>query len=361
MTQQMQLEQATPTLINKRPFFSVVVPCYNSRKTIGRLLNSLVLQNLEFNDLQVVLSDDCSTESYQDVIDKYKQLLNIKQVSTDYNYCPGNTRQRGIDNADGEWIIFSDHDDEFFPDCFGKVKQAIIENNFNQIVFTPFYKRQLDGQLVQMPSNAGWTHGKFFNLDNFWKKYNLHYIKDLYSHEDVCLCTQLDFLRCVLKLDYYIVTVPCYIWNEVATSITNKKYIEQSKEREFLDAFYVDYIESTAGTAMMMYNQNEKTQASIKWTKEQLIKVILYGYFYFEYDKFIVPQYMTKNCDCAKKYLNILKDQFNTSVEDVYNFFRTEHPDEYPIIFEMAVGQTAEFIYEKSFKEWLYWIWDNKY
>lgn len=45
----------------------------------------------------------------------------------------------------------------------------------------------------------------------------------------------------------------------------------------------------------------------------------------------------------------------------MYNFFRTEHPDEYPIIFEMAVGQTAEFIYEKSFREWLYWIWDNKY
>jgi glycosyltransferase involved in cell wall biosynthesis len=52
-------------------------------------------------DLEVVLADDCSTESYQDIVDKYLDKLNIKQVSTEYNCCPGNTRQCGVDAAAG--------------------------------------------------------------------------------------------------------------------------------------------------------------------------------------------------------------------------------------------------------------------
>ena len=89
------------TLINKRPFYSIVIPCYNSRPTIERTLESIYKQHLPYLDIQVVLSDDCSTESYQDIVDKYKSKLYITQVKTDYNKCPGNTRQRGVDNAIG--------------------------------------------------------------------------------------------------------------------------------------------------------------------------------------------------------------------------------------------------------------------
>lgn len=45
----------------ENPFFSVIIPCYNSRKTIGRLLKSIVDQNMS-NEIQVILADDHSTE-----------------------------------------------------------------------------------------------------------------------------------------------------------------------------------------------------------------------------------------------------------------------------------------------------------
>ena len=32
--------------LTKRPFFSIVVPCYNSRETLGALLESIVLQHM---------------------------------------------------------------------------------------------------------------------------------------------------------------------------------------------------------------------------------------------------------------------------------------------------------------------------
>ena len=123
-----------------RPFFSVIISCYNSRKTIGTLLQSLTHQNLLYSDLEIIISDDCSTENYQDIVNKYKNKLFIKEVKTDYNCCPGNTRQKGVDYATGRWIIFSDHDDEFIEDALFYVKQEILQNNINTIYYGKFYE-----------------------------------------------------------------------------------------------------------------------------------------------------------------------------------------------------------------------------
>ena len=108
-----------------------------------------------------------------------------------------------------------------------------------------------------MPPNAGWTHGKFFNRD-FWNKYELSYTKDLTSHEDVCLSTQLEYLRLTYGITYYQIDLFVYIWNEVSDSLSNRTYTEAGKERVFLDVFLIDYIESTAGISYNLYLKHDK-------------------------------------------------------------------------------------------------------
>jgi len=46
------------------PFFSIIIPCFNSAPYIAHLLQSIVDQHLPKHDLEVILSDDCSTEPY---------------------------------------------------------------------------------------------------------------------------------------------------------------------------------------------------------------------------------------------------------------------------------------------------------
>ena len=55
-----------------RPLFSIVISCYNSRSTLGRLLDSLCWQGLEKKEYEIIISDDHSTESYEDIINLYK-------------------------------------------------------------------------------------------------------------------------------------------------------------------------------------------------------------------------------------------------------------------------------------------------
>ena len=108
-----------------RPLFSIIISCYNSRKTIGALLESLCNQNLEYEDLEVIISDDCSTEPYDDIVSEFYDRLQIKSVKTKYNCCPSNTRERGAQAATGQWICFSDHDDEFVLDSLQHIKKTI--------------------------------------------------------------------------------------------------------------------------------------------------------------------------------------------------------------------------------------------
>lgn len=346
----------------KRPFFSIIVPCYNSRATIGRLLTSIVNQFMPYEDIQVVLADDCSTESYQDIVDIYKKRLNIKQVSTDYNCCPGNTRQRGVDNATGEWIIFADHDDQFVTDVFSKVKLDIQKVGCNTYYLTRFYKKDLKGRYIEMPANAGWTHGKFFNLDNYWKKYGLHYIKDLKSHEDVCLTTQLEYLNNTYQdeITCYKIQLFTYVWYENPKSLSNKRYkTPDGKERLFIDTFLCDYIESTAGTAYQQYLLYDKKNP--QFVKDEIRYVLLYAYFYSEYGIHMVHQYLPQNYDKIKQYIDLLKTQFNCSIKDVYNYYKYTDKEQYQNIFQMATSQTDLFLPEHGFWEWLTFIDNRQY
>ena len=133
MTQQTQQVLDMHTLINK-PFFSIVIPTYNPQGTLSRLLQSIVDQELTKEELEVIVSDDCSTVDNDQIINSFKDKLNIKKISTPYNGGTGNARQWGVEHITGEYVTFIDQDDVYVPKVFQKVKQLlkdfIIEKYF---------------------------------------------------------------------------------------------------------------------------------------------------------------------------------------------------------------------------------------
>lgn len=335
-----------------RPFFSVIIPCYNSRKTLGILLESIVKQYMLKNEIEVILADDCSTESYQDIVDQYKYKLNIKQTKTEYNCCPGNTRQAGVDVATGQWLIFADHDDEFFPNVFLPIKEDILKNNCNTVYISRFVKTDEERKFYREMPSAGWTHGKFFNKDNFWDKYHFHYIKDLTSHEDISISSQMN---CVYSIqpDMKIMQskMVTYQWVERSQSESNKKYYDEfGVQRPFLDVFYIDYIKSTAGVYYSKYKEGFTTK---DFTISQLEQVMLYCYFYAEGNFFETGSYLKKNYQEVAKYLDILKNEFQISIDDIYDYFRYKDLKTYAEIFQTSQIATGVILYQYTFKQWL--------
>ena len=68
-------------------FWTVCIPCYNPDDRLDNLLQSIVNQNCS-DDIEVIVIDDCSTEDFQPILDKYKDKLFIKKYVTEINGGP---------------------------------------------------------------------------------------------------------------------------------------------------------------------------------------------------------------------------------------------------------------------------------
>lgn len=96
--------------------YSVIIPVYNSEKTIARCLDSLTAQNRD--DVQIIVVNDGSTDSSDTVIrefaDRYPQILYISQKNSGVSQA----RNTGLDAALGTYITFVDSDDYVREDYF---------------------------------------------------------------------------------------------------------------------------------------------------------------------------------------------------------------------------------------------------
>ena len=103
------------------PFFSVVIPVYNKGPHIHRSISSVL--NQTFQDFELILVNDASTDNSQEEIEKFKD----KRISLYHREEPGPggyaARNRGIEKAKGEWIAFLDADDEWYPNHLEKMHE----------------------------------------------------------------------------------------------------------------------------------------------------------------------------------------------------------------------------------------------
>ena len=106
------------------PLISVIIPVYNSEKTIQETLKSVL--NQTFSDFEIIVINDGSQDSTLDIISSL-QDSRIKIFSYP-NAGISASRNRGISHASGEFIAFLDHDDLWTPDKLESQLRALQEN-----------------------------------------------------------------------------------------------------------------------------------------------------------------------------------------------------------------------------------------
>ncbi|RIV42025.1 glycosyltransferase [Flagellimonas pelagia] len=89
-------------------FFSIVVPVYNRPEEVRELLQSLAQQDFE-KDFEVVIVEDGSSESSEDIVETFKGGLQISYYFKE-NSGPGDSRNFGMQNAKGNYFIILDSD-----------------------------------------------------------------------------------------------------------------------------------------------------------------------------------------------------------------------------------------------------------
>ncbi|MBN3961331.1 glycosyltransferase [Nostoc sp. NMS8] len=108
----------------KLPKISVIIPAYNSEKTIKQTIQSVL--NQTFTNLELIVINDGSQDSTLEIITQF-QDLRIKVFS--YANAGGNvSRNRGLNHAVGEFVSFLDADDLWTPDKLQSQLKALQGN-----------------------------------------------------------------------------------------------------------------------------------------------------------------------------------------------------------------------------------------
>ena len=94
---------------------SVIIPCYNAESTLKRCIDSVINQSFGFENIELILYDDASTDSTKDIIKDYAEKYdNIVPIySTENSGFPVRGRNKGIKAATSDYIMFMDNDDEY--------------------------------------------------------------------------------------------------------------------------------------------------------------------------------------------------------------------------------------------------------
>lgn len=111
---------------------SVIVPIYNSEKTLKKCLDSIITNN---KDIEILLIDDGSTDNSEIVVNDY--INNYPDIIKYYkkeNTGVADTRNFGIYNATGKYIIFVDSDDYIDNKLFEEIDKY-IEDDIDLIKF----------------------------------------------------------------------------------------------------------------------------------------------------------------------------------------------------------------------------------
>ena len=107
------------------PYFSIIIPVYNRPAEVEELAESLTLQSCK--DFELILVEDGSTLPCSDVIEQYRDKITIRYFFKE-NSGRSLTRNWGMEQAKGEYLLFFDSDCVIPPDYLQTVKTALNQH-----------------------------------------------------------------------------------------------------------------------------------------------------------------------------------------------------------------------------------------
>ena len=115
------------------PKISILIPAYNVERYVARSLDSVISQT--FNDLEVIVVDDGSTDGTLAVLHEYAgKDPRIKVVVHPENCGVLWTRKTCVEASSGDYLMFVDSDDALKPDACDRLYSEAIGNEADMVV-----------------------------------------------------------------------------------------------------------------------------------------------------------------------------------------------------------------------------------
>jgi len=193
----------------KKGQVSIVIAVYNANKYLEECLDTLL--NQTYQDIEIILVNDGSTDSSFDICKKYEETYENVVAFTKDNEGSASARNMGLEHVNGEFVIFVDADDTVATDYIEKLHAAIQGKDvaicgfdrFNEAGIQVKKVLEISGDISEeeayehtfasnMISGAAWN--KLFRVE-ILKKYNVKFSREIFKSEDTLFVAEY-FAHC---------------------------------------------------------------------------------------------------------------------------------------------------------------------
>lgn len=125
---------------------SIIIPIYNTSSYIQSILDSLLSQ--PFSSIEIILVDDGSTDASPSICDAYAVRDERIRVLHKPHSGVAHSRQVGLENAKGEYLLYVDADDRMAPEMIADMYRTAI-NEKADMVICDYLELTHDGEIYR--------------------------------------------------------------------------------------------------------------------------------------------------------------------------------------------------------------------
>ena len=128
-------------MIDKKNFkLSVIIPCYNEKKTIQAILEKVIesLNNYKIVDYEIIIVDDFSDDGTKELLNEIKNKEKMVVFFHETNLGKGAAIQTAIQHITGDITIIQDADLEYDPYDYNKLLLPFFETNADVVYGSRF-------------------------------------------------------------------------------------------------------------------------------------------------------------------------------------------------------------------------------
>lgn len=211
----------------KKPFISIVLPCYNEEAILERNLITIISYLLSKADKykwEIVLVNDGSKDRTGKIADKFEnQYDSIRVIHHPTNLNLGNALQTGFVNSKGEIIVVLDIDLSYSVDHIERMVDKLIETSADIVVASPYMK---GGKVTDVPLGrklmSKWVNSfmriaaqdKYYTFTGMVRAYKARFIRSVnLKTKDYEINPEIMYKAMILRAR--IVEIPAHLdWTE---------------------------------------------------------------------------------------------------------------------------------------------------
>ena len=170
---------------------SVVIPCYNEKNTIHKIVKSVKESGIK--DLEIIIVDDFSTDGTRDILENEIKPLVDKIIFHEKNKGKGAALRTGFGEVTGDLVIVQDADLEYDPKEYVLLMQPILEGKADVVYGSRFmgsgphravyFWHMVGNKFLTMLSNM-FSNINLTDMETCYKMFKKDVIKSINIEED---------------------------------------------------------------------------------------------------------------------------------------------------------------------------------